>query len=113
MVYDKYGFIPMSEYYSLTEHSFAPTPIIFSKKIFDAYPADIQKAVMEAAQEMIPAARVAVDKTLEEAYASIKEQGGIINEVDKDAFIKAAQPVIMELGNKIDPELIKQILETK
>lgn len=113
MVYDKYGFIPMAEYYSLTEHTFAPTPVIFSKKVFDSYPPDIQEAVLEAAQAMIPAAREAVDKTLEEAYASIKEQGGIINQVDKEAFIKAAQPAIMKLGNEIDPELLQQILNTE
>jgi len=113
MVYAKYGFIPMSKYYSLTEHSFAPTPVIFSKKIFDKYPPAVKEAVLEAAQEMISAARMAVDKTLEEAYSSIAKDGGIVNKVDKERFIKAAQPVIKKLGNKIDPELLQQILATQ
>ena len=113
MVYAKYGFIPMAKYYSLTEHTFAPTPVIFSKKIFDQYPPAIQKAVLEAAQEMIPAARVAVDKTLEEAYDSISKDGGIVNKVNKERFIQAAQPAIKKLGDKIDPDLLQQILATE
>lgn len=113
MVYDTYGFVPMSKYYSLTEHTFSPTPVMFCKKTFDSYPRDIQKAVLEAAQAMIEAARGATDKTLEVAYDGIKNQGGIINTVDKEAFMKAAQPVIKKLGEEIDAQLLKQILETK
>jgi TRAP-type C4-dicarboxylate transport system substrate-binding protein len=103
----------MAKYYSLTEHSFAPTPVIFSKKIFDQYPPAIKEAVLQAAQEMIPAARVAVDKTLEEAYGSISKDGGIVNKVNKELFIKAAQPAIKKLGEKIDPDLLQKILDTQ
>ena len=56
---------------------------------------------------------MAVDKTLEEAYDSISKDGGIVNKVNKERFIQAAQPAIKKLGDKIDPDLLQQILATE
>ncbi len=90
-----YGFIELGcKYYSLTEHTNYAIPVIIGTKQLNALGEEAKNILFEAARGAEQAVRECADTSIAEAYASIEAQGGEINEVDKDAFIEAAKPII-------------------
>ncbi len=87
------AFFEVQKYLSLTGHFYTYEPLVISKALFDSFPADIQIALIEAAEEARDYQRVLSVEYDEDCLKQIKEKGMEILEVDKPAFQKAVQPV--------------------
>ncbi|WP_221038020.1 TRAP transporter substrate-binding protein [Gelria sp. Kuro-4] len=105
----------VQKYISLTGHVYGAAVIMVSKKTYDKLPADLQKVLVEAAQETADWERNYV-KDLEDK--ALKELPGLGMEIehnpDREAFKAAVQPVYDEYAEKLNAkDLIEQILNTK
>jgi len=87
------AFYEVQKYLSLTGHFYTFEPLVMSKSLYDSLPADIQHALIEAAEEARDYQRVLAVKDDENCLKQIKELGMEILEVDKPAFQRAVQPV--------------------
>ena len=98
------GMQEVAKYLSLTEQFIIPDPVVVSKVWFDGLSEENQEAVLKAGEdytkwyneELWPDAE-------QEALDALTEAGVEINEVDKDAFKEAVQPIIDDyLGSATD-----------
>jgi len=99
-VINDYGFIEFAKYFSLTEHSLMPIVVVMKASKLNALEPEVKAALLEAADAARTVSRKTADTLLQTAYAGIKKQGGIINEVDKEAFFKLAKPVVESYKTK-------------
>jgi len=105
-------FQEVQKYLSMSGHVYTPAYVTVSTKYWEKLPADVQKALVSAAQDTQAyvyetAARMEVD-LLDEL-----KQGGIqVNNADKDAFIAASKPIYEEFGTSVPKgkELIDKAL---
>jgi tripartite ATP-independent transporter DctP family solute receptor len=94
-------FQEVQKYLSMTGHVYTPAYVTVSTKYWQKLPADVQKALVSAAQETQAyvyetAARMEVD------LLAVLEQGGMkVNNADKDAFIAASKPIYEEFGSSV------------
>ncbi len=87
----------VAPYFSLDEHIRPPDMLIMSLKKWNEQTPEIQKAIIEAAkasQEFQIKAWADYEKR---AMDELRAKGEKINDVDKEAFAKAIQPLIEEL----------------
>lgn len=108
-VLDEYKFIEFTPFVSLTEHSLSPTPIVISKPKYDSLPANFQKVLGEAADIARVQGRKVANDVIDKAYGGIEKQGGKVNKVDKDAFLKAAKPIVDKYKTKFGEEGAKLV----
>ncbi len=90
----------VQKYLSLTGHVYTPAYLMVSEAFWQKLPADVRAAIEKIAVEMGDVARregERLDRELQEKMA----QGTKINEVDKDAFIKASAAVYDEFGKEV------------
>ncbi len=84
----------VARYISGSEHSYSPEALLMSRRTFDALsPAD-RDLVIATARESVPYMRGLWDRMEEEARQTVLQAGVHFNEVDRDAFHKAAAPVL-------------------
>jgi tripartite ATP-independent transporter DctP family solute receptor len=105
-------FHEVQKYISLTGHVYSPAWIVASSEYFPKLPADVQKALQEAARETEGFARDLGAKFDNELLDKMVKESGIkVNEVDKAAFVAASKDVYDEFGKQVPngAELIKQI----
>jgi tripartite ATP-independent transporter DctP family solute receptor len=79
-------FYEVTKYVSLTGHMYLANLFIFSKKVYDKLPADVQTAVLKAGDAAIVAERKAMDVKTEMALAELKKKGLKFYEVDQKLF---------------------------
>ena len=92
-------FHEVQKYLSLSGHVYTPLWIAASPSGFAALPADVQKALMEAAKETEGVCLDIGAKLDDELLGNMTKGGGLtVNEVDKAAFIAASKPVYEEFG---------------
>ncbi|HET6522475.1 MAG TPA: TRAP transporter substrate-binding protein [Geminicoccaceae bacterium] len=98
----------VAPYYSLTEHSMTPEMLVMSKLTWDRLTPEDQQAVRDAAKESVARMRELWQVSEEEARAAVVDGGAQVNEVDKQPFIDAMQPVYDRFAS--DPKL-KDLVE--
>jgi tripartite ATP-independent transporter DctP family solute receptor len=86
-------FYEVTKYVSLTHHMYVVTALIFSRKIFDRLPPDVQAAVLQAGQASVAAERGAMATLTASALEELKTHGLQFIEVEKDLFREKAQSV--------------------
>jgi tripartite ATP-independent transporter DctP family solute receptor len=91
--YDSVKHYEVAKFYSLTEHSMSPEALVMSKMSFDKLSSDDQAIVKAAAKESVPKMRELWKARETEARQRVEAGGAVANQVDKEAFIKAMQPV--------------------
>jgi tripartite ATP-independent transporter DctP family solute receptor len=94
-------FNEVQKYLSLTGHVYTPSYVVTSTRKFDSYPAEVRKILEETAkatQKFVYETAARDDKDLLE---KLKAGGMQVNEVDKDAFIKASKPIYEEFGKEV------------
>jgi len=102
----------VQKYISLTGHVFSPAWIVASPEHFAKLPADVQKALQEAAKETESFARDLGTKLDNELLDKMVKESGIkVNEVDKAAFVAASKEVYEEFAKQVanGAELVQQI----
>lgn len=86
-------FHEVTKYVSLTEHMYVVTALIFSRKIYDRLPADLQAAVLEAGSASVEAEREATAKQSASALGQLKELGLQFIDVDRELFREKVRSV--------------------
>lgn len=107
-------FYEVQKYLSLTGHVYTPAYPVVGEKFWQGLPKDIQATIEKIALEMGDIARAEgarMDKELQDKMTKYLN----INEVDKEAFIKASKPVYDEFAQKVPGggELIDLILSLR
>jgi tripartite ATP-independent transporter DctP family solute receptor len=98
------GHYKVAPFYSLTEHTRAPSVVIMSHSVWDKLPpqdrATIHDAARESAEHMREAWRRAEDAARNQASAA---RVAIVNDIDRKPFAQATEPLRGELA--ADPAL--------
>lgn len=84
----------VARYMSQTEHSYSPEALLMSRRTFDALSAADREIVLAAAAASVPYMRELWDRTEAESRRQVIAAGVQFNEVDKEAFQRAARPVV-------------------
>ena len=111
LLYEK--FHEVTKYVSYTNHMFLVIALIFSKKMYDKLPPDIQDAVLKAGRASVVAEREAMDVLTASALAELKKLGLEFYEVDKTLFREKVEQVYRKNAAKVGgmakiEEVIKQ-----
>jgi tripartite ATP-independent transporter DctP family solute receptor len=101
----------VAPYFSYTRHVSIPDILIMSKQAFDSVSPEIQKAIVDAAQETIPVQQELWAAYVGEAVAQLKAKGMKFNEVDNIADFQAkATPVYKKYESIVGADLIQAII---
>lgn len=104
-----------AKFYSLSEHSFAPEMLLFSKKIWDGLAKEDQALIRKAAKDSVPYMRKLWDEREITSRKKVEEAGIKINEVpNKQEFVTAMAPVYDKFANTPKlKDLVKRIQDAK
>lgn len=101
------SFYEVQKYLSLSGHIYNTSVFIFSDTFWNSLTGEQQKIIVDASDEAKIYTRE-LNSTAEEEYLkTCKESGMEVNEVDKDAFVDAVQPVWNNFSAKYGSDLIK------
>lgn len=100
-----------ARYWAQSEHSYAPEALLMSRRTFDALAKDDRALLVELAKRSVPYMRERWDKTEAETRDAVIASGVAVNEVDREAFRRAAAPVLDALtqGDEQQAKLHRQI----
>jgi tripartite ATP-independent transporter DctP family solute receptor len=93
----------IANYWSETEHSFAPDILLMSTKVVNELPTSERDFIIDAARRSVPVMRQHWDTAVERSRNIVISEGVKVNAVDKDAFRRAAQPLLERYLK--DPEI--------
>ncbi len=99
----------VQKYLSLTEHIFAINTLMGSQQNLKKLPEDVQKIIAESAVE---AAEKIAEHNLTEADVlrkALEDEGMVINEVDKEAFMKSVPKTQEKFSKKFGEEYFNEI----
>ncbi|MBI3710543.1 MAG: TRAP transporter substrate-binding protein [Proteobacteria bacterium] len=103
-------FYEVAKYVTLTGHLFGPTVTAFSKKEWDGY-TDKERQVVAAAARLAQDINRSLSAQRDgEALDVLRGKGMIINQIDKEPFIKAATPVQDQLALQIGAKDLLEII---
>ena len=85
--------------------------LLVSKRRFDAFPADQQQAVRDAAKAMSVYWRADVATATARAAETMKQAGVVIAPVDIDAYVKATRPIYDKFRPVIGADLVDEVLK--
>jgi tripartite ATP-independent transporter DctP family solute receptor len=104
----------VAKYFSYTRHTSIPDILVMSKSIFDSTPANIQKAIMDAAAATVPYQREIWASYINDAVKQLEAKGMIFNEVDNiQDFQVLAKPIYKEFEPVVGADLIDAIVTHK
>jgi len=90
----------VARYWSQSQHSFAPEVLLMSKQRLDAMSPGDRALMLDAAAKSVPFMRGLWDRREAESRAAVEKAGVHVNEVDRQAFRRAAAPLLTQyLGN--------------
>lgn len=103
----------VQKYVSLTRHVFTQYYVLFSNDAWQAYPEEVRTAIQEACAQVAKESWDWDERLNKEVYAAIEGKMQV-NEVDMDAFVRAAMPIYENEAfvKPIGPELIDEALKT-
>lgn len=84
----------VARFMSLTEHSHSPEALLMSRRTFDALNEGDREIVLRAATESVPVMREMWDRMEADSRAFVLANGVQVNAVNREAFRRAAQPVV-------------------
>jgi len=112
----KSKFYEVQKYMSLTGHLHLTHMVMYSAKLWENLPPDLQKVVRESVIESQETQRKAVRDDDENLTKELKAKGMQVNEADRDAFRKSVLPLREEALKEFGPkakEWIDKIEATK
>jgi tripartite ATP-independent transporter DctP family solute receptor len=112
LLYEK--FHEVTKYVSYTNHMFLVIAVIFSKKIYNKLPPNVQDAVLRAGKASVFAEREAMNALTESALTELKALGLEFFEVDIAPFREKLERVYRNNAEKVGGmALIEQVINTK
>lgn len=109
LTYEDARHYEVAKFYSLTEHSMAPSVLVFSKKIWDRLSKEDQIIIGIAAKESVPYMRKLWDEHEPTARKAVEVAGAQINtDIDKKSLADALVPAYAKFVT--DPN-VKSIME--
>src|SRR5688572_15637661 len=84
----------VARFVSQTEHSHSPEALLMSRRTFDALSAGDRDIVLAAAAASVPVMRELWDRMEADSRAFVLKAGVKLNQVDREAFRRAAQPIV-------------------
>jgi tripartite ATP-independent transporter DctP family solute receptor len=91
-----YGVHKFHKFHTLTGHCYISRPIFFHRAAFDAWPADLQRAMTRAVKEAVVFQRELAGQEHAQARRTIEAAGCEIVEADHAAFVAAVQPLLKD-----------------
>ena len=108
-------FFEVQDYYSLTNIIISNPPVVVSKSVFEGYPEEFQKIILDAAQEHLINYQRTENYNEEQNFIQMINDGGCeVVEVSDSAiaeFKEAVQPVYDECYDKFGAEVMDTLLE--
>ncbi len=104
-------FYEVQKYVTLTGHVYGPHILLINKKMFDSFPAEDQKIILEAAQASAKFQRETNRKMNRDFIAELKKAGMTVTELTPEqvkAFQEAVKPVYDEWIPKIGKDLVAE-----
>jgi tripartite ATP-independent transporter DctP family solute receptor len=95
----------IARFWSATEHAYAPDVLLMSKRAAEALPPGQLEFLRDAARRSVALMRARWDEAVAAAERAVAASGVAVNDVDKDAFRRAAAPVLARY--LADPELAR------
>jgi TRAP-type transport system periplasmic protein len=111
-----FKFYETQKYLSKTGHMLLTHVVLYSKKLWEKLPPDIQRALIESANEAKNYEREQIRLAEEKLQGQLVDKGMQFNEVNQAAFRKAVEPLYAKYAKEYGPEaaeFIKRIQETK
>jgi TRAP-type C4-dicarboxylate transport system substrate-binding protein len=94
-------FYEVTKYVSYTRHLYLAVGLVFSRKLYDELPSEIQEAVLKAGEASVRAEREAMARMTESALVELQDRGIQFNEVDRDAFLEKVQEVYSNNADRV------------
>jgi TRAP-type transport system periplasmic protein len=94
---------------AMSNHVFSVSPLLVSKRKFDALPAALQKIIKEEGKGAILFSRDLFDRQIADDVKILKDNGVAFTEIQFAPFRKAAEPVYGMVQAKIGGNLIERI----
>lgn len=102
-----YGVHKFHKFHTLTNHFYISRPIFFHRAAFDAWPADLQKAMQAAVKDAVTFQRKLAVEEHDAAKKAIEAEGCEIVTADHAAFAAAVQPLLIEARKTYGEEMFK------
>ena len=91
----------VQKYLSLSGHVYTPAYLVVGSRKFGQLPPDVQKQLEAIARETQAWVYETAQKDDTELLGKLKQAGMQVNDVDKDAFIKASKGIYDEFGKEV------------
>jgi tripartite ATP-independent transporter DctP family solute receptor len=91
----------VQKYLSLSGHVYTPAYVVVGSRKYEQLPADVRKVIEDTAKETQAFVYATAEKDDTELLAKLKQAGMQVNEVDKDAFIKASAKIYEDFGKEV------------
>jgi tripartite ATP-independent transporter DctP family solute receptor len=94
-------FQEVQKYLSLSGHVYTPAYLTVGTRKWQALPADVRKILEDTAKETQAFVYETAAKDDDDLLAKLKAGGMQVNDVDKDAFVKASKEIYDEFGKEV------------
>jgi tripartite ATP-independent transporter DctP family solute receptor len=91
----------VQKFLSLSGHVYTPAYVTVGARKWESLPPDVRKILEDTAKETQAFVYALAAKEEAELLDKIKAAGVQVNEVDKDAFVKASTPIYEEFGKEV------------
>lgn len=99
----------VQKHLAITNHMYTSAPVIISESFWKSLPADIQKAIRDAATESRSFNREKFRSLEDEYLTELKKAGMTVTSVDQKELQNAVEPVYGEFEARIGKDLIKKV----
>lgn len=106
-------FYEVQPYTTVSDHVYSPVPVLYSKKLLEALPEELQQIVKDAAFELRIYQRDAGRSQEEEYKKEIAQKSEIyeLSDEEKQAFQDAAKETYMKFESVIGKDLMDRVIE--
>ncbi|MDQ6621729.1 MAG: TRAP transporter substrate-binding protein [Pseudomonadota bacterium] len=91
----------VQKYLSLSGHVYTPAYVVVGTRHWNGLPADVRKILEDTARETQAFVYETAAKDDNDLLGKLKAAGMQVNDVDKDAFVKASAPIYDEFGKEV------------
>ena len=91
----------VQKFLSMTGHVYTPAYVTVGARKWASLPADVRQVLEETARETQDFVYETAARMDEELQAKLRDEGMQVNEVDKDAFVKASEPIYRDFSGEV------------